>query len=57
MRKCGLGIVRQRGIVVFYDDVHVPGCRNDLRAIGKPLCLLINFGQPKVEIHPITAGA
>ena len=23
MRKCGRGIVRQRGIVVFYDDVIV----------------------------------
>ena len=64
MRKCGLGVVQQRGIVVFYDDVivgeyaagllvedqvivelkvvaalsdvHVPQCRNDLRATGKP---------------------
>ncbi len=85
MRKCGLGVVQQRGIVVFYDDVivgeytadllvedqvivelkvvgalsdvHVPQCRNYLRATGKPLCLLINFGQPKVEIRRITAGA
>ena len=23
MRKCGLGVVQQRGIVVFYDDVIV----------------------------------
>src|SRR5471030_1353501 len=64
MRKCGLGVVQQRGIVVFYDDViageyaadllvedqvivelkvvgglsdvHVPQCRNYLRATGKP---------------------
>lgn len=85
MRKCGLGVVQQRGIVVFYDgvivgeytadllvedqvivelkvvgalgDVHVPQCRNYLRATGKPLCLLINFGQPKVEIRRITAQA
>jgi hypothetical protein len=54
-RKSGLGVVRQRGIVVFYDnvivedqvivelkvadalsDVHVPRCRNYLRATGKP---------------------
>jgi GxxExxY protein len=82
MRKCGLGAVQQRKIVVFYDDVivgeftadllvedqvivelkvvgalsdvHVPQCRNYLRATGKPLCLLINFGQPKVEIRRIT---
>ncbi|WP_158925134.1 GxxExxY protein [Acidisphaera sp. S103] len=85
MRKCGLGVVQQRGIVVFYDgvivgeytadllvedqvivelkvvgalsDVHVPQCRNYLRATGKSLCLLINFGQPKVEIRRITAAA
>jgi GxxExxY protein len=85
MRKSGLGVVQQRGIVVFYDDVivgeytadlivedqvivelkvvgalgdlHVPQCRNYLRATGKPLCLLINFGQPKVEIRRITAEA
>jgi GxxExxY protein len=85
IRKCGLGAVQQRGIVVFYDDVivgeftadllvadqvivelkvvgalsdvHVPQCRNYLRATGKPLCLSINFGQPKVEIRRITAEA
>jgi GxxExxY protein len=81
IRKCGLGAVQQRGIVVFYDDVivgeftagllaedqvivepevagtlsdvHVPQCRNYLRATGKPLCLLISFGQSKVEIRCI----
>jgi GxxExxY protein len=82
MRKCGLGAVQQRGIVVLYDnmvvgeftadllvedevivelkvvsalsDVHIPQCRNYLRATGKPLCLLINFGRPKVEIRRVT---
>ena len=85
MRKCGLGAVQQRGIVVVYDDVivgeftadllvedqvivelkvvgalsdvHLPQCRNYLRATGKPLCLLINFGRPKVEIRRVTAQA
>jgi GxxExxY protein len=85
MRKCGLGVVQQRGIVVFYDevivgeytadvlvedrvivelkvvaalsDVHVPQCRNYLRATGKSLCLLINFGRYKVEIRRVTAQA
>jgi GxxExxY protein len=83
MRKCGLGVVQQRGIVVFYDDVivgeyaadllvedqvivelkvvgalsdlHVPQCRKYLRATGKSMCLLINFGRPKVEIRRVTA--
>ncbi|WP_371734327.1 hypothetical protein [Acidisphaera sp. S103] len=37
--------------------MHLPPCRNYLRATGKPLCLLIDFGQPKVEIRRITARA
>jgi GxxExxY protein len=85
VRKCGLGVVQQRGSVVFYDDVivgdytagllvedqvivelkvagalsdgHVPQSRNYLRATGKPLCLLINFGRPEVEIRRVTAQA
>ena len=85
MRKCGLGAVQQRRIVVFYDDVivgeftadlpvedqvivelkvvsalsdvHLPQCRNFLRATGKPPCLLINFGRSKVEIRRMTAEA
>ena len=64
MRKCGIGVVQQRKIVVLYDDQivgeftagllvedqvivelkvvsapsdgHLPQCRNDLRATGKP---------------------
>ena len=83
MRKCGLAVVQQRGIVVFYErtvvgeytadllveeqviielkvvhalsDSHIPQCRNYLRATGKPLCLLINFGRPKIEIRRIIA--
>jgi GxxExxY protein len=83
MRKCGLGVVQQRGLVVFYDDViggeytadllvedqvivelkvvgalsdgHVPQRRNDLRATGKPLCLLIKVDRPKIEIRRVTA--
>ena len=34
-------------------DVHLPQCRNYFRATGKPLCLLISFGQSKVEIRCI----
>jgi GxxExxY protein len=85
MRKCGLGFVQQRGIVVFYDDVivgeftadflvedqvivelqvvaalsdaHIPQCQNYLRATGKPLCLLINFGRPKIGIRRVISQA
>jgi hypothetical protein len=36
-------------------DVHVPQYRTYPRATGKPLCLLIKFGQPKIEIRRIAA--
>ena len=32
------------------DDVHLAQCLNYLRATRLNLCLLINFGNPKVEI-------
>jgi GxxExxY protein len=73
MPKSGLGVVQQRGSVVFFAavivedqaivkrkvvgalrDGHVAQCRNDLRATGKPLCLRIGFGRPKVEIRHVT---
>lgn len=33
------------------DDVHVAQCLNYLRATRLPVCLLINFGKPHVEIR------
>jgi GxxExxY protein len=35
------------------DDVHMAQCLNYLKATGKRLCLLMNFGQPRVEIKRI----
>ncbi len=32
------------------DDVHSAQCLNYLKATGKRLCLLINFGRPRLEI-------
>ena len=32
------------------DGSHTAQCLNYLKATRKPLCLLINFGQPKVEV-------
>jgi len=32
------------------DDVHSAQCINYLKATGMKICLLINFGQPKIEI-------
>jgi GxxExxY protein len=32
------------------DDAHVAQCLNYLTATGLPLCLLLNFGEPKVKV-------
>jgi hypothetical protein len=46
-------VIVELKVVGALSDVHVPQCRNYLRATGKPLCLLINFGRPKIEIRRI----
>jgi GxxExxY protein len=35
------------------DDVHIAQCLNYLKATGLHVCLLINFGKPKVEVKRI----
>jgi GxxExxY protein len=35
------------------DDVHLAQCLNYLKATGLKLCLLINFGKPRIEIKRI----
>lgn len=32
------------------DDIHMAQCLNYLRATGKPVCLLISFGRPRIQI-------
>jgi GxxExxY protein len=32
------------------DDIHMAQCLNYLKATRLPVCLLLNFGKPKVEI-------
>ena len=32
------------------DDIHFAQCINYLKATGMKICLLINFGQPKIDI-------
>jgi GxxExxY protein len=81
LRKAGLAVVQQRGIVVVYDgiivgeyavdllvaesvivelkatkavaDIHRAQCINYLRATGLHLCLLLNFGNPRLDIKRI----
>jgi GxxExxY protein len=36
-----------------FDDVHKAICINYLKATGLRICLLINFGKPKLEIKRI----
>ncbi len=37
--------------VKLLEDVHTAQCLNYLRATGLPVCLLVNFYRPKVEIR------
>ena len=38
------------------DDVHLAQCLNYLKATGRKLCLLLNFGKPKVEVKRVVSG-
>ena len=35
------------------DDIHMAQCLNYLKATGFHVCLLLNFGKPKVEVKRI----
>ncbi|MEE8556126.1 MAG: GxxExxY protein [bacterium] len=35
------------------DEIHMAQCLNYLKATGLKVCLLINFGQPKIEVKRI----
>ena len=39
--------------VTTLDDVHSAQCMNYLKATGLKVCLLINFGKPRVDIKRI----
>jgi GxxExxY protein len=39
--------------VRFLDDIQKAQCLNYLKATGLRICLLINFGNPKVEVKRI----
>lgn len=38
------------------DDAHKMQCANYLKATGLPLCLLLNFGKPRLEIKRVVYG-
>jgi GxxExxY protein len=33
-----------------HDAIFTAQCLNYLKATGKPICLLLNFGQPRLDI-------
>lgn len=43
--------------VKLLEDVHTAQCLNYLRATSLPVCLLINFYRPKVEIKRLIANS
>ena len=38
------------------DDVHLAQCINYLKATNLSLCLLLNFGRPRVEVKRVVHG-
>lgn len=39
--------------VKLFDEIHTAQCLNYLKATHLPLCLLINFGRPRVDIKRV----
>ena len=50
VEKC---VVVELKAVKALDDVHLAQCLNYLKATGLHVCLLINFGNPKVEVRRV----
>ena len=38
------------------DEIHMAQCLNYLKATNLKLCLLINFGRPRVQVQRIVNG-
>ncbi len=44
-------------VVKALTDLHAAQCQNYVCATGMPVCLLINFGRPRIEIRRVQAIA
>ncbi len=51
----GLVMVELKAVKIL-TEVHIAQCMNYLRATGARICLLINFGNPRVEIKRVVLG-
>jgi len=49
-------VILEMKAVTDLNDNHVAQCLNYLNGAGLRVCLLINFGKPKVEIRRIVRG-
>ncbi len=43
-------------VVKALDAIPAAQCLNDLKATGLPICLLLNFGRPRLEIGSLICG-
>ena len=50
LRKAGLDTESQKSITVYYDNEREVQLVNYLVATGKPVGLILNFGERKVEV-------
>ena len=53
VNKC---VIVELKAVKALDDVHTAQCLNYLKATGMKICLLVNFGKPRVDIRRIILG-
>ena len=52
----GNDILVELKAVKALDNIHMAQCLNYLKATGLQVCLLINFGSPRIEIKRIMNG-
>jgi GxxExxY protein len=50
-------VIVESKVVKSIAQEHVAQCMNYLRATGEHLCLLINFGHPRIEVRRIVSNA
>jgi len=51
----GVVVVELKAVKTL-DSIHTAQCINYLKASGLRLCLLLNFGRPRVEVHRVANG-